>query len=232
MNATKEAAIKTVEWHDEDPFAVEGLLIFLYTARYPRDFIRISEPQSVLGDFEIHLKLLQIADKRHADGLKMQAANSLFYSGTNADCIVRCGKHTWNVHQAILCQRSRHLNSLFNGQFTSHPHAQEGQAKLVQWDDEVPFAIEALLIFLYTAHYDHKLIRCPKPPSSFTIHLKVLEIANKRLVDGLKAKATTQLVGNLQDCALVDDFVMMLQSVIDNAPNTPLMKTFGLTGAL
>lgn len=66
-----------MEWHDEDPFAVEGLLIFLYTARYPQNFIRISKPQSGLGDFDIHLKLFQIADKRFAEGLRMQAADMI-----------------------------------------------------------------------------------------------------------------------------------------------------------
>lgn len=73
----KETNTKILEWHDEEPYAVEGLLISLYTAQYPLSLIRCPKPKST---FENHIKLFQIADKRQAPTLRTQAVNKLAFS--------------------------------------------------------------------------------------------------------------------------------------------------------
>ncbi|KAL9616159.1 MAG: hypothetical protein Q9160_008939 [Pyrenula sp. 1 TL-2023] len=62
----REALTKTVDLDDEHPYAVEGLLIFLYTASYPYN-ITAQKPTKTS---EVAVALLQIADKRQAHGLR------------------------------------------------------------------------------------------------------------------------------------------------------------------
>lgn len=59
---------------DEQNFAVEGLLIFLYSGRYPINEIKSTVPEDKRY---IHLALLQIADKRHVPLLYALAVDQL-----------------------------------------------------------------------------------------------------------------------------------------------------------
>lgn len=116
----------------------------------------------------------------------------LFYKSTCADCAIRCGEYEWKVHQCILCPRNTYFDRAFNGNF------EEAKTKVITWDGEKPFAVEGLLISLYTGRCPCTLIQCPKPESGFEVHLKLLQIADKLQVGALAGTAAEGLAAYLR----------------------------------
>lgn len=70
----------------------------------------------------------------------------------------------------------------------------------MKWDDEEPWAAEGLLTFLYTAYCPCGKICLPKPQSHVEVHLKLVQIADRRLAAGLRQRAFGHLREQLRGC--------------------------------
>ncbi|KAF5616481.1 speckle-type poz [Fusarium sp. NRRL 25303] len=77
----------------------------------------------------------------------------LFEDGAYSDLTIACGDDYHKVHKAIICPRSKFFASACNIPF------QEGQSGVVHLPEDDPFAIKAMLYYLY--HLDYPLMAAP-----------------------------------------------------------------------
>ncbi|PCD21347.1 hypothetical protein AU210_016313 [Fusarium oxysporum f. sp. radicis-cucumerinum] len=76
----------------------------------------------------------------------------LFDDGTYSDLTIVCDNHH-KVHKAIVCPRSEFFASACNGPF------QEGESSVIHLAEDDPFAVKAMLHYLY--HLDYPFMAVP-----------------------------------------------------------------------
>ncbi|KAL9624223.1 MAG: hypothetical protein Q9160_001470 [Pyrenula sp. 1 TL-2023] len=131
----------------------------------------------------------------------------LLVTGVYSDCEIKSHGHTWKAHQDIICPRNKYFERTFNGAF------QEARIKVVRWDDEEPWAAEGLLTLLYTGRCPCSKIRVSKPQSEIEIHLKLVQIADRRLAAGLRKRTFDHFWVSLHRCKGKEDLSAVIQYV-------------------
>lgn len=107
------------------------------------------------------------------------------------DCEIRClnTDTSFPGHKSILCSRNRYFSAALTGNF------EEASTNAVTLD-EIPFAVEGLLIYLYTLHYPNMdwIQIAARPTSVWEFHFEIFKIADKRQAPELHRMAKDELV--------------------------------------
>ncbi|KAM5526659.1 BTB/POZ domain-containing protein [Fusarium oxysporum f. sp. phaseoli] len=83
----------------------------------------------------------------------LRCLKQLFDDGTYSDLTIVCGDNHHKVHKAIVCPRSEFFASACNGPF------QEGESSVIHLPEDDPFAVKAMLHYLY--HLDYPFMAVP-----------------------------------------------------------------------
>ena len=132
--------------------------------------------------------------------------SSLLHKGSRSDATLRCGEHTWNLHKLIVCERNDYFRAALDGKFA------EGATGGLIWDDEEPFAVESLLMWLYTYQYPEPedVEQYNTPSSVWEYHHEIWSIADRRQAPKLKEEARKRLCNAVREHWNVDDFISMV----------------------
>ncbi|KAL9113957.1 MAG: hypothetical protein Q9227_002091 [Pyrenula ochraceoflavens] len=105
----------------------------------------------------------------------VEANLGLLRNGWHSDCTVKCGSYEWKTHKNIICTHNKYFNTLFDG------HFEEAQTGVVTLDDK-PFAVESLLVYLYTFRIPtmNDITIQDKPTSFWEFQVESFRIADKR----------------------------------------------------
>ncbi|KAK4549102.1 hypothetical protein LTR36_007558 [Oleoguttula mirabilis] len=142
-----------------------------------------------------------------------QATQKLFTSGKYSDITVVCGKRKWKLHKSILCTQSDYFAKACDGSFHE---AQKGIIPLKE-DDEC--AVAAMLYYFYHADYSNDRIK-PSATSAALLHVMVYMIADKYILEDLRAVAVKKLSGELGTSWKTKDFSYAIAHVYAFTPSS------------
>lgn len=157
---------------------------------------------------------------------------SLFEGGSGSDVTIRCGRREWKLHSGLLSIRCPFFRAACQGPFqvcrnTSIlppqpgvlviPKAdaiQEAQTRIVEMNDDDGYALDSMLMFLYTGEYGYSLkswhAETGAPSSNIyrllviKYHIEVVLLADKYDVPDLKELATLCATNNARDITAED----------------------------
>ncbi|KAL9109567.1 MAG: hypothetical protein Q9227_005747 [Pyrenula ochraceoflavens] len=119
----------------------------------------------------------------------IQANLELLHNGRRSDATLKCRDRTWKLHKSIICERNNYFRSVFEGSFS------EANSCELEWEEEDLYAIEGLLLWLYTYRYPEKddVKQFDPPDSNWEYHWSIWKIADSRQAPKLKKKAFDKL---------------------------------------
>ncbi|KAH7033142.1 BTB/POZ protein [Microdochium trichocladiopsis] len=113
----------------------------------------------------------------------------LLESGKDADAVVRCGEHTWNIHKSILCVRSKWFEKSLDGPFM------ESSSGTVVIEEFKPACVKWVLDYLYSGSYDFEETDQGFTNDTFVASTEACEAADFFMLDTL----LTAIAGRLQE---------------------------------
>lgn len=113
----------------------------------------------------------------------------MFRSGKYFDCTINCGNTSFPAHKAVICLRNSYFDAAFSNGF------KESTTNSICFKYEQPFAVESLLVYLYTQQYPKRetLQEKEKSKSQWHFHFEIFRIADACGVPDLRALAAREL---------------------------------------